>query len=48
MLFDLGACIGVIPPPMCTPATCMSIGAKCGFAPDGCGNVLNCGPCTVP
>ncbi|MEI9940167.1 MAG: hypothetical protein WDO69_23345 [Pseudomonadota bacterium] len=46
MLFDLGACIGVmIPPPTCTPATC---GANCGSMPDGCGNLLNCGPCVIP
>ena len=48
MLFDLGACIGVVPPPMCTPATCASLGAMCGFAPDGCGNLLDCGPCVIP
>ncbi len=33
MLFDLGACIGVIPLPMCTPATCKSLGATCGSTP---------------
>lgn len=48
MLFDLGACIGVIPPPKCEPATCTSLGAKCGKAADGCGNLLDCGPCVVP
>ncbi|HET9955121.1 MAG TPA: hypothetical protein VFQ61_11490 [Polyangiaceae bacterium] len=48
MLFDLGACIGVEPPPTCTPATCQSLGASCGFAPDGCGNVLDCGACSGP
>jgi len=48
MLFDLGACIGVIPPPMCTPATCASLGAACGMTADGCGNLLNCGPCVIP
>ena len=48
MLFDLGACIGVIPPPKCEPATCKSLGAKCGKAPDGCGNLLDCGPCVIP
>jgi hypothetical protein len=48
MLFDLGACIGVIPPPKCVPATCSSLGAKCGKTVDGCGNVLNCGPCVIP
>jgi len=48
MLFDLGACIGVIPPPKCEPATCQSLGAKCGNAADGCGNLLDCGPCVIP
>ncbi|MET0794499.1 MAG: hypothetical protein ABW061_23465 [Polyangiaceae bacterium] len=48
MLFDLGACIGIIPHPMCTPATCASLGATCGSSPDGCGNLLDCGPCSVP
>jgi hypothetical protein len=47
MLFDLGACIGVEPPPMCVPATCETLGATCGFAQDGCGNVLDCGPCHI-
>lgn len=48
MLFDLGACIGVIPPPKCEPKTCESLGAKCGNAADGCGNLLDCGPCVIP
>ena len=48
MLFDLGACIGVIPPPKCTPATCQSLGASCGSSPDGCGSLLDCGPCMPP
>jgi hypothetical protein len=48
MLFDLGACIGVIPPPMCTPSTCQSLGVSCGSAADGCGKLLNCGPCVIP
>lgn len=48
MLFDLGACIGVIPPPKCTPATCESLGASCGSSADGCGNLLDCGPCIPP
>jgi len=48
MLFDLGACIGVIPPPKCEPKTCATLGAKCGKAVDGCGNLLDCGPCVVP
>jgi hypothetical protein len=49
MLFDLGACIGEPPPPPpCEPETCESLGAMCGFAPDGCGEVLDCGPCQPP
>jgi hypothetical protein len=45
MLFDLGACVGAEPPvvPSCEPLGC---GVNdCGFIPDGCGNVLDCGPC---
>jgi hypothetical protein len=47
MLFDLGACIGDDPPPPpCVPEVCGE--DKCGFAPDGCGGVLDCGPCRPP
>ncbi len=50
MLFDLGACVGDEPlPPPCVPTTCGESGSRrCGFAPDGCGNVLDCGPCRPP
>ncbi|MEO8183097.1 MAG: hypothetical protein ABI895_30065 [Deltaproteobacteria bacterium] len=49
MLFDLGACVGGEPVvPACVPLTCTQIGARCGFAPDGCGNVLDCGACRPP
>lgn len=49
MLFDLGACVGdPPPPPECKPTTCEELNAQCGFAPDGCGGVLDCGPCTRP
>jgi hypothetical protein len=51
MLFDLGACVGDEPPPApCVPLTCepTSGGRRCGFTPDGCGNVLDCGPCRPP
>ncbi len=49
MLFDLGACVGEPPPPPeCKPTTCVELKAQCGFAPDGCGGVLDCGPCTRP
>jgi hypothetical protein len=44
-IFDLGAC--VTPPPACVPKTCAEIGASCGFAGDGCGNIImpSCGTC---
>lgn len=49
MLFDVGACVGDEPiPPPCVPITCTSSGARCGFTPDGCGNVLDCGACRPP
>lgn len=49
MLFDLGACVGdPPPPPECKPSTCEELNAQCGFAPDGCGGVLDCGPCARP
>jgi hypothetical protein len=46
MLFDLSAC--VMPyTPVCTPKTCASENIQCGPAGDGCGNLLNCGPCPM-
>jgi hypothetical protein len=33
---------------MCTPLTCAGQGIGCGFAGDGCGNLLQCGLCTPP
>jgi hypothetical protein len=49
MLFDLSACVGEPPiPPECTPTTCEEVGAECGYTGDGCGKVLDCGPCSVP
>lgn len=49
MLFDLNACVGMTPPPpACEPATCDSLMLTCGFSGDGCGNVLDCGPCPLP
>lgn len=49
MLFDLGSCVGDPPlPPPCVPVTCGSAGARCGFAPDGCGDVIDCGACRPP
>ena len=47
MLFDLGACVGAPPvPPPCTPIECGAM--SCGYTPDGCGAVLDCGPCRPP
>lgn len=47
MLFDLGACVGAPPvPPPCTPIECGA--TSCGYTPDGCGAVLDCGPCRPP
>lgn len=47
MLFDLGACVGSDPlPPPCTPITCEE--DSCGYRPDGCGGVVDCGPCQGP
>jgi hypothetical protein len=33
---------------LCTPKTCAQLGYDCGPAGDGCGNLLNCGSCTLP
>jgi hypothetical protein len=44
MLFDLGACVGELPPPpTCTPLACKP--GQCGQQPNGCGGALNCGAC---
>ncbi|MGZ6067457.1 MAG: hypothetical protein ACXWVM_33965 [Polyangiales bacterium] len=32
----------------CVPLTCSAIGAKCGPAGDGCGNIIDCGTCVAP
>jgi hypothetical protein len=46
MLFDLSAC--VMPyTPVCTPKTCAGENIQCGPAGDGCGNLLDCGPCPM-
>ena len=34
--------------PMCTPASCKSLGYDCGENGDGCGHVIHCGACPVP
>src|SRR5439155_447132 len=33
--------------PPCMPRTCASVGAICGPVGDGCGNLLQCGSCTI-
>jgi len=33
---------------VCSPATCASLGIKCGPAGDGCGGLLDCGTCVAP
>lgn len=49
MIFDLGACIGDLPPPPeCVPETCESTETECGYIADGCGKVVDCGPCIIP
>jgi hypothetical protein len=46
MLFDLSAC--VMPyTPVCTPKTCADENIQCGPAGDGCGGLLDCGPCPM-
>ncbi len=47
MLFDLGSCV-TPDVPKCTKTTCAAQGVHCGPAADGCGGVLDCGPCTPP
>jgi hypothetical protein len=34
-----------VPGPGCTPVTCSGQGGVCGVVADGCGGVLDCGPC---
>jgi hypothetical protein len=46
MIFDLSSCIAPNMP-ICTPQTCMSLGAQCGPAGDGCGGVIQCGDCPM-
>jgi hypothetical protein len=43
MLFDLGTCVGDPLPPPCVPLTCDD--STCGYSPDGCGGIRDCGPC---
>ncbi len=47
MLFDLASCINLPEPPKptCAPKTCAEQGLNCGAGGDGCGKLLDCGPC---
>jgi hypothetical protein len=36
------------PVDLCTPTTCAAQHVSCGQVGDGCGNLLNCGNCTLP
>lgn len=44
MFFDLGGCVEPYTP-LCTPSTCAAQGIACGYASDGCGNLLTCDTC---
>ncbi|HSQ64556.1 MAG TPA: hypothetical protein VLM85_15135, partial [Polyangiaceae bacterium] len=48
MIWDLASCVPPPPSPSCTPLTCAQQNVQCGPAGDGCGNLLNCGPCVAP
>jgi hypothetical protein len=45
MLFDLASCVGSQNPPECQPQDCDDVGAECGPIADGCGDLVDCGPC---
>ena len=45
MLFDLAACVGDPLPPECEPQACGP--DDCGFRVDGCGGIIDCGPCPI-
>ncbi len=47
MMFDLAGCIYDRSghPPWCVPGTCGKLGAECGLIGDGCGDIIDCGPC---
>jgi len=47
LLFDLASCV-TTDVPSCTERTCEDVGAECGPVADGCGDLLDCGPCTAP
>jgi hypothetical protein len=44
MLFDLASCVGS-QNPECQPRDCADVGAECGPIADGCGELVDCGPC---
>ncbi len=46
MLFDLTSCVQPYTP-LCTPRTCTQQMIDCGPASDGCGNLIQCGPCPM-
>ena len=43
MIFDLGSCVP--PPTSCVPKTECPAGENCGYSPDGCGGLIECGQC---
>jgi hypothetical protein len=47
MLFDLASCV-TTDVPVCDPQDCVDVGATCGQVADGCGELVNCGPCEEP
>jgi hypothetical protein len=48
MIWDLASCVPPPPKPLCTPITCQQQNIGCGPAGDGCGGLLQCGPCNPP
>lgn len=48
MIWDLASCVPGPKKPQCTPITCQAQNISCGPAGDGCGGLLQCGPCTPP
>ena len=42
-----GQC-GIVDGGSCAPISCQAQGLSCGPAGDGCGNVIDCGPCVAP
>jgi hypothetical protein len=48
MIWDLSSCVNPPTPPICRPHSCGDQHVGCGPAGDGCGQLLDCGPCTPP